>query len=75
MIFVEMAESTAKVKSVNCNGISAFALLSLLCQQKIKIIREHNKSWKRFWKLNVAQIFAALVYYEKKSSTVQNTRN
>jgi hypothetical protein len=31
-----MVESTAKVKSENCNGILAFALLSLLCQQKIK---------------------------------------
>lgn len=33
-MFSGMAESTAKVKSENCNGISTFVLLSLLHQQK-----------------------------------------
>jgi hypothetical protein len=42
-----MVESTAKVKSENCNGILAFVLLSLLCQQK-KIISGRDKD-KRFW--------------------------
>jgi hypothetical protein len=37
-----MAESTTKVKTENCNGILAFALLSLLCQQTKKY-KNHQK--------------------------------